>query len=97
MLAVARDAATIGAGAITRSSDARGAAAKPNPNAEPETILLWPDGAPGALGTEDADRPTLTVFRRAASPSGRVDHRRARRRLRAVSPRITRDGRSRTC
>jgi acetyl esterase/lipase len=43
--------------------------AKPNPNAEPETILLWPDGAPGALGQEDGDRPTLTIFR-ARQPSG---------------------------
>lgn len=36
---------------------------KPNPNAEPETMLLWPDGAPGALGSEDADRPSLTLYR----------------------------------
>lgn len=43
--------------------------AKPNPNAEPETMLLWPDGAPGALGKEDADRPTLTIYR-ARQPSG---------------------------
>jgi acetyl esterase/lipase len=26
------------------------------------TILLWPMGAPAALGNEDADKPTLTVF-----------------------------------
>ncbi|WP_263385210.1 alpha/beta hydrolase [Granulicella arctica] len=26
------------------------------------TELLWPDGAPGALGTADEDKPTLTVF-----------------------------------
>jgi len=26
-------------------------------------ILLWPNGAPGALDTTDADRPSLTVFR----------------------------------
>ena len=26
------------------------------------TMLLWPDGAPGALGTADDDKPTLTVF-----------------------------------
>lgn len=45
------------------------ATARPNPNAEPETFLLWPDGAPGALGTEDADRPSLTLFR-ARQPSG---------------------------
>ncbi len=29
---------------------------------EPETILLWPAGAPGAVGAEDADRPTLTAY-----------------------------------
>jgi len=27
-----------------------------------ETILLWPDGAPGALGKEEKDIPTLTVY-----------------------------------
>jgi acetyl esterase/lipase len=27
-----------------------------------KTILLWPDGAPGALGEADDDKPTLTVF-----------------------------------
>ncbi len=30
--------------------------------AEPQTLLLWPDGAPGAVGNEDADRPSLTVY-----------------------------------
>jgi acetyl esterase/lipase len=35
---------------------------KPNPT-EPEAILLWPDGAPGALGQEDSDRPTVTIYR----------------------------------
>jgi acetyl esterase/lipase len=30
--------------------------------AEPQTIVLWPEGAPGAVGNEDADRPTLTVY-----------------------------------
>lgn len=28
-----------------------------------ETVLLWPDGAPGAMGNEDADIPTLTIYR----------------------------------
>ncbi len=28
----------------------------------PQTILLWPDGAPGALGNDDADKPSLTFF-----------------------------------
>jgi acetyl esterase/lipase len=36
---------------------------RPAPGAEPETVLLWDDGAPGALGSEDTDRPTLTVYR----------------------------------
>ncbi len=45
---------------------------KPNVSADPETVLLWPDGAPGALGRDDADQPTLTVYRasRSAQPSG---------------------------
>jgi len=31
--------------------------------ADPEVIPLWPHGAPGALGKEPADIPTLTIFR----------------------------------
>lgn len=31
--------------------------------AEPEVIPLWPAGAPGAVGKEAADVPTLTIFR----------------------------------
>jgi acetyl esterase/lipase len=27
-----------------------------------KTMLLWPAGSPGALGEEDVDKPTLTVF-----------------------------------
>jgi len=27
-----------------------------------DTLLLWPDGAPGATGKEDKDKPTLTVL-----------------------------------
>jgi acetyl esterase/lipase len=27
-----------------------------------KTMLLWPDGAPGAEGSEDIDKPTLTVY-----------------------------------
>jgi acetyl esterase/lipase len=41
----------------------------PNPNAEPEPILLWPTGAPGAAGSDDADRPSLTLYR-ARQPNG---------------------------
>jgi acetyl esterase/lipase len=28
----------------------------------PETRLLWPSGAPGALGSDDADKPSITVY-----------------------------------
>jgi acetyl esterase/lipase len=27
-----------------------------------KTMLLWPEGAPGAQGDEDADKPSLTIF-----------------------------------
>ena len=27
-----------------------------------EKILLWPNGAPGAMGTEEVDRPSLTIY-----------------------------------
>ncbi len=30
--------------------------------ADPKVELLWPDGAPGAVGTEAADKPSLTVY-----------------------------------
>lgn len=30
--------------------------------AGPQTILLWPDGAPGAVGNEAADKPSLTIY-----------------------------------
>jgi acetyl esterase/lipase len=29
---------------------------------EPQTLLLWPDGAPGAVGQGDADRPAITIY-----------------------------------
>jgi acetyl esterase/lipase len=32
------------------------------PPAAPKAEPLWPDGAPGALGTDDTDRPTLAPF-----------------------------------
>ena len=28
----------------------------------PRTELLWPDGAPGAVGTDDVDKPSLTFY-----------------------------------
>jgi acetyl esterase/lipase len=35
----------------------------------PKRELLWPDGAPGAVGQEDADKPALTWYR-PANPNG---------------------------
>jgi acetyl esterase/lipase len=29
---------------------------------EPKTILLWPNGAPGAQGADDRDQPALTIY-----------------------------------
>jgi acetyl esterase/lipase len=29
---------------------------------EPQTMLLWPGGAPGALGQDDSDKPAITVY-----------------------------------
>lgn len=30
--------------------------------AEPEVVVLWPEGAPGAVGKEDVDRPELRIY-----------------------------------
>jgi acetyl esterase/lipase len=36
---------------------------EPLPTVEqPRTILLWPNGAPGALGSDEADKPSITYF-----------------------------------
>ena len=29
---------------------------------EPRTIELWPEGAPGATGNSDEDKPAITVY-----------------------------------
>jgi acetyl esterase/lipase len=42
------------------SSTATVAAVQPASSAKTE--LLWPEGAPGAKGTEDGDKPTLTIY-----------------------------------
>jgi len=34
--------------------------------AEPKVVALWPGGAPGAVGNEEADRPTLSLYLPAA-------------------------------
>jgi acetyl esterase/lipase len=37
-------------------------AAEDDPLAGRESVEIWPEGAPGAVGDEAADRPTLTLF-----------------------------------
>ena len=37
---------------------------------KPSVILLWPNGAPGAAGNEEKDKPTLTVF---PPPAGKAN------------------------
>jgi acetyl esterase/lipase len=39
---------------------------------EPATVPLWPNGAPGALGSDDTDQPTLTIFLPEEKPVGRT-------------------------
>src|SRR6202790_5758794 len=39
---------------------------------EPSTVPLWPNGAPGALGSDDTDQPTLTIFLPEEKPVGRT-------------------------
>lgn len=36
----------------------------------PETLLLWPNGAPGAKGETDKDKPTLILYPAKENPSG---------------------------
>lgn len=38
--------------------------------AAPETVPLWPQGAPGAKGTQPEDIPRLDIYRPAAKPCG---------------------------
>jgi acetyl esterase/lipase len=54
----------------TRSTSTPQRAATPAVNTDPVEIPLWENGAPGALGTEDADEPTLTIYRAARVATG---------------------------
>src|SRR5262249_14119851 len=36
---------------------------------EPRMELLWPQGAPGAVGSEDGDKPTLAIWQPSADKS----------------------------
>jgi acetyl esterase/lipase len=53
-------------GALLLSNGSSGAA----DDAKPSVILLWPNGAPGAAGNEEKDKPTLTVF---LPPAGKAN------------------------
>ena len=44
------------------------------PDATPKTELLWPGAVPGAVGTEDVDKPTLTIYLPAKGPGHRRGH-----------------------
>lgn len=41
---------------------AAGCAVRSAEEAKPQVLLLWPNGAPGAVGNEDKDKPSLTVY-----------------------------------
>jgi acetyl esterase/lipase len=47
---------------LIASGAAREQPPPPPPPQEPQTILLWPAGAPGALGQDDRDKPAITVY-----------------------------------
>jgi len=48
--------------ALTGAGHSQSASEKLNLVAEPQTIPLWERGAPGALGNDDSDKPTLTIY-----------------------------------
>src|SRR2546425_12945439 len=47
-----------------------GATFAPSFATEPRVELLWPNGAPGAVGKEEADRPELRIYLPSTKPSG---------------------------
>jgi acetyl esterase/lipase len=56
----------LGLSLVTVMADQGGAAAaglEQPPLLAPQIELLWPGGAPGAVGAEDADKPALGIFR----------------------------------
>lgn len=65
-------AAGLAAQAPQSAPPAQGAAPGPPRamNAPPQEVPLWEAGAPGALGAEDADRPSLTIYRAARAATG---------------------------
>jgi acetyl esterase/lipase len=64
-----RSILAIAIGAYALSQIAVAQTATPQGANKPTTEPLWPNGAPGAVGTEDTDRPEMTAFL-AKSPNG---------------------------
>ena len=56
--------------ATAAAQPAQAPAARNALNAAPQEIPLWEGQAPGAQGTEDIDRPTLTIYRAARGATG---------------------------
>ena len=67
---ITASAAVVSTGGLV--AEARQARSTPPParDAEPRVIPLWDGPAPGALGTEDVDQPTLTYYPPAARQAG---------------------------
>jgi len=68
VLAALTIAAAAGAAQTVPATQAGRGAAPPPPT--PQEILLWENGAPGALGQTDADKPSITVYRAPRGSSG---------------------------
>ena len=60
--------ATAAAGPQSAPTAQTGRGAAPPPS--PQEILLWENGAPGALGQADTDKPTITAYRAPRGSSG---------------------------
>lgn len=46
--------------------------AQPAPGDEPDRLLLWPNGAPGAVGDEPQDQPSITIYPAPADKANRL-------------------------
>lgn len=64
---------TVAATGASPQNPAPSPAARPAPApvpASPQEILLWENGAPGALGQADTDKPTITAYRAPRGSTG---------------------------
>jgi len=55
--------------AVNSAPQSQAPAAPPAAPKPSQTILLWPQGAPGAMGETDLDKPSLAVYLPAANPT----------------------------